>query len=78
FFWATYSFSAYLTEGELGLSATMAGVITTIKLWMRPIGGIGGGWLGDRFGNLRVLTWAMALAALGMLGLIFLPALHVT
>ena len=78
FFWATYSFSAYLTEGELGLSATMAGVITTIKLWMRPIGGIGGGWLGDRFGNLRVLTWAMAMAALGMLGLIFLPALHVT
>lgn len=78
FFWATYSFSAYLTEGELGLSATMAGVITTIKLWMRPIGGIGGGWLGDRFSNLSVLTVAMVLAAIGMLGLIFLPALHVT
>jgi MFS family permease len=78
FFWATYSFSAYLTQDGLGLSATMAGVITTIKLWMRPIGGIGGGWLGDRFSNLRVLTYALALAAAGMLGLIFLPALHVT
>lgn len=76
--WATYSFSAYLTQDGLGLSATMAGVITTIKLWMRPIGGIGGGWLGDRFSNLRVLTYALALASVGMLGLIFLPALHVT
>jgi len=77
FFWATYSFSAYLEEGGLGLSATMAGVITTIKLWMRPVGGIGGGWLGDKFTNLRVLTWALALAGIGMLGLIFLPKLHV-
>jgi len=76
FFWATYSFSAYLEQGGLGLTATMAGVITTIKLWMRPVGGIGGGWLGDRFTNLRVLTWALALAGIGMLGLITLPALH--
>jgi MFS family permease len=76
FFWATYSFSAYLEEGGLGLSATMAGVITTIKLWMRPVGGIGGGWLGDKFTNLRVLTWALVLAAGGMLGLIFLPKLQ--
>lgn len=77
FFWATYSFSAYLEQGGLGLSATMAGVITTVKLWMRPVGGIGGGWLGDKFTNLSVLTWALALAGLGMLGLIFLPKLHV-
>ncbi|MBE1159657.1 MFS transporter [Dyella acidiphila] len=77
FFWATYSFSAYLEQGGLGLSATMAGVITTIKLWMRPVGGIGGGWLGDRFTNLRVLTWALALAGVGMLGLITLPKLHI-
>jgi MFS family permease len=77
FFWATYSFSAYLEQGGLGLTATMAGVITTIKLWMRPVGGIGGGWLGDRYTNLRVLTWALALAGVGMVGLITLPMLHI-
>ncbi|GAB2575753.1 MFS transporter [Dyella jejuensis] len=77
FFWATYSFSAYLEEGGLGLSATMAGVITTIKLWMRPVGGIGGGWLGDRFTNLRVLTWVLVLAGVGMFGLITLPRLQI-
>jgi len=76
FFWATYSFSAYLQEGGFGLSATAAGLITTIKLWMRPLGGIGGGWLGDRFSKVGVLAWAMVLAALGMLGLILLPSLH--
>ncbi|MDU9416332.1 MFS transporter [Pseudomonas sp. zfem005] len=75
-FWATYSFSAYLQEGGFGLSAVMAGTITTIKLWMRPIGGIGGGYLGDRFSNISVLIVALALATLGMLGLILLPALH--
>lgn len=77
FFWATYSFSAYLQEGGFDLSATAAGLITTVKLWMRPLGGIGGGWLGDRFSKVGVLAWAMVLAALGMLGLILLPSLHV-
>ena len=73
FFWATYSFSAYLEQDGLGLSATAAGAITTVKLWMRPIGGIGGGWLGDRYAKLDVLAIAMLLAALGLLGLIALP-----
>lgn len=77
FFYATYSFSDYLEKGGMGLSATAAGVITTIKLWMRPVGGIGGGWLGDRFSRLRMLTLAMVLAALGMLGLIALPSLKI-
>jgi sugar phosphate permease len=77
FFYATYSFSDYLEKGGMGLSATAAGVITTIKLWMRPVGGIGGGWLGDRFSRLRMLTLAMVLAALGMIGLITLPSLKI-
>ncbi|MDE3738666.1 MFS transporter [Pseudomonas resinovorans] len=75
-FWATYSFSAYLQEGGFGLSAVMAGTITTIKLWMRPIGGIGGGYLGDKFSNISVLVVALVLATLGMIGLIVFPALH--
>lgn len=75
-FWATYSFSAYLHEGEIGLSVVMAGTITTLKLWMRPIGGIGGGFLGDRLSNLRVLIWALFLAVAGLIGLILLPALR--
>ncbi|WP_248747968.1 MFS transporter [Pseudomonas sp. MWU12-2037] len=72
-FWATYSFSDYL-QGS-GMTAVMAGTITTIKLWMRPIGGLGGGYLGDKFSNISVLILALLLATLGILGLIVFPAL---
>ncbi|RAR58449.1 sugar phosphate permease [Paraburkholderia unamae] len=75
-FWATYSFSAYLQQGEMHMSVVAAGMVTTAKLWMRPIGGIGGGFLGDRFSNLRVLIWALFLAVAGLIGLILLPALR--
>lgn len=73
-FWATYSFSDYL-QGN-GMTAVMAGTITTIKLWMRPIGGIGGGWLGDKFSNISVLVVALFLATLAMVGLIIFPGLN--
>lgn len=72
-FWATYSFSDYL-QGS-GMTAVMAGTITTIKLWMRPIGGIGGGWLGDKFSNISVLIVALLLVTLAMVGLIVFPAI---
>ncbi|KVV35982.1 MFS transporter [Burkholderia ubonensis] len=72
-FWATFSFSAYLHEGNFGLSVTAAGFITTLKLWMRPIGGIGGGYLGDRVSKVTVLFWALVLAALSLAGLIAAP-----
>jgi MFS family permease len=74
-FWATYSFSAYLQEGDLKMSVVMAGLLTTLKLWMRPVGGIGGGYLGDRFSTLNVLISALFLAALGLVGLVVLPSL---
>ncbi|HZZ14177.1 MAG TPA: MFS transporter [Paraburkholderia sp.] len=72
-FWATYSFSAYLHEGQIGLTVVMAGTITTLKLWMRPIGGIGGGFLGDRYSKVSVLVLALFLAALSLLGLMAAP-----
>jgi MFS family permease len=57
------------------MTVVMAGTLTTLKLWMRPIGGIGGGYLGDRFSTLGVLTSALFLAALGLVALIVLPTL---
>lgn len=75
-FWATYSFSAYLQQGEMHMTVVAAGMVTTLKLWMRPLGGIGGGYLGDRLSNLRVLIWAMFLAVAGLIGLIVLPSLR--
>ncbi len=76
-FWATYSFSAYLQVGDLKMTVVMAGTLTTLKLWMRPVGGIGGGYLGDRFSTLGVLTTALFLAAIGLVALAVLPTLHI-
>lgn len=72
-FWATYSFSAYLQKGH-GMSVVMAGVITVAKLWMRPIGGVGAGYLGDRYSKTGVLCAALILASLGLFGLAMFPA----
>lgn len=74
-FLATYSFSGYLQEGGFGLSAAAAGFIVTVKLWLRPVGGIGGGFLGDRYSNSRVLFWSLVLAAASLLGMIALPGI---
>ncbi|WP_346730302.1 MFS transporter [Caballeronia sp. dw_276] len=76
-FWATYSFSAYLQVGDLKMTVVMAGTLTTLKLWMRPIGGIGGGYLGDRFSTLGVLSTALFLAAIGLVALAVLPTMHI-
>ena len=75
-FWATYLFSSYMQEGGFGLSAVSAGFIVAIKLWMRPIGGIGGGILGDKFSNISVLIVAMLISSVSLIGLSMVSALH--
>ncbi len=74
-FWSTYSFSAYLHEKEIGLSVVLAGFITTLKLWMRPIGGIGGGFLGDRFSKTTVLIVALFSASAALILLMAAPGI---
>jgi len=74
-FWATYSFSAYMQE-SYEVSAVTAGFITVAKLWMRPIGGIGAGFLGDRFRIENMLALSLLGASLGLLAMIFLPQLR--
>jgi sugar phosphate permease len=69
-FWSTYAFSAFLQEAQ-GMTATTAGLITVTKLWMRPIGGIGGGFLGDRLSNTGVLSACLFLSAVALGGLAF-------
>lgn len=75
-FWATYSFSGYLQSGGWGFTAVMAGTITTIKLWLRPVGGVAGGFLGDKFGNVKILNAALILSSLALIALIFTPMVN--
>jgi Na+/melibiose symporter-like transporter len=72
-FYATYSFSAYLQQ-NFGLTAVMVGTITVAKLWMRPIGGIAAGFIGDWIGPEKVLSTLLALASLALAMMAVLPA----
>ncbi len=72
-FYATYSFSAYLQQ-HFGLTAVMVGSITVAKLWMRPIGGIAAGFIGDWSSPEKVLSILLALASLSLAMMAFLPA----
>ena len=74
-FWATYSFSAFLQDGY-EITAVTAGFITVAKLWMRPIGGIGAGFLGDRYGKENILAMALFGASAGLVVMIVFPQLN--
>lgn len=71
-FWATYSFSAFL-QINCGMTALAAGSITLTKLWMRPVGGLSAGILGDKLRKENVLTVLYLLASLAMLAFALLP-----
>lgn len=72
-FWATYSFSGYL-QNIYGLSAVAVGTITVAKLWMRPIGAITAGFVGDRFNREKTLAALMLAGTASLAMLIVLPA----
>ncbi|MCB5276047.1 Inner membrane protein YihN [Arthrobacter sp. SO5] len=71
-FWGHYYFSGFLNVNH-GVSQVSAGVVTVIVLWMRPIGGFGGGFLADKFGRSRVLAISMTLTAVLLITLAVLP-----
>jgi len=71
-FWATYSFSGYMQQ-SYGLSAVAVGSITVAKLWMRPIGAVAAGFIGDRFNRERVLAVLMLSGTIALASLIVLP-----
>lgn len=77
-FWVTYSISAFL-QVNFELTALAAGTVTLTKLWMRPIGGITIGFLGDILPKEKLLAWLILLASLSLIAISFLPlAGHMT
>jgi sugar phosphate permease len=71
-FWVTYSISAFL-QVNLGLTALAAGSVVLTKLWMRPVGGITIGFLGDWLSKELLLAWLLALASVSLIAVSFLP-----
>ncbi|MGI9285890.1 MAG: MFS transporter [Pseudomonadales bacterium] len=57
-FWATIEFPSFAENAGFGLTLAAVMAMGTTKLWMRPIGGIFGGILGDRYGNDKMMVCA--------------------
>lgn len=54
-------------KAEWGLTNTQAGLLATWSLGGMAIGGMGGGWLADRFGRVRTAAWMIILFSVGSL-----------
>ena len=73
-FWVTYSLAGLL-QSIFQLSAVTVGAITVGRLWMRPLGGVLAGFIGDYFRVIPFLGVLMLIAG-GLLAL--LPSLPAT
>ncbi|PFE34904.1 MFS transporter [Priestia megaterium] len=60
--WSVYYQGGFL-QTNIKIDAATVGKITVLMLWMRPIGGVLGGFLGDKFGRSNILMIALGLAA---------------
>ncbi|MEI2392868.1 hypothetical protein [Priestia megaterium] len=60
--WSVYYQGGFL-QTNIKVDAATVGKITVLMLWMRPIGGILGGFLGDKFERSNILMIALGLAA---------------
>lgn len=61
-YWTYYYFSSFM-QANISVSSTDAAKIMVAVMWMRPIGGIVGGFLADKFGKGKVLSSVLALSA---------------
>lgn len=71
-FFATYAFSAYMQQ-NFGLTAVTVGAITVAKLWMRPVGAVGAGFIGDYLDREKVLGGLLVLGSILLAALALLP-----
>ncbi|WP_312474998.1 MFS transporter [Neobacillus sp.] len=70
--WAVYYQGGFL-QTNIKIDAGTVGKVTVLMLWMRPIGGFLGGFLGDKFGKSSILMTALGLSAIFLIAISVLP-----
>ncbi len=70
--WTVYYLGGFL-QTNIQVDAVKVGQIMVIVLWMRPIGGIVGGFLADKFGKGKTLGGALLLAAVSLILIAIMP-----
>ncbi|WP_038175089.1 MFS transporter [Vibrio pacinii] len=72
-FWTSYYIGGYLQTG-LGFDAVTVGSMMVGLLWMRPIGGVLGGFLADKFGQANTIAAGILGGVLCLGGLVIVPS----
>ncbi|MCL2233461.1 MAG: MFS transporter [Treponema sp.] len=70
--WAQFFMGGFL-ESSIGVSAVSVATVMMVFLWMRPIGGMLGGFLADKIGKSTVVGGSMALASICLILLAIIP-----
>lgn len=63
--WTLYYFSGFL-QTNVGIDAVTVGIVMTAVLWLRPVGGFVGGFLGDKFGRAKTIFTVLLCASIGL------------
>lgn len=71
--WVVYYYGGFM-EKNLKIAPVTVNAIMVIVLWMRPLGGILGGVLADKFGKNLILVSALCGAVLTLFAIALLPA----
>jgi len=72
-FWTVYYIGGFLGT-NIGVDPVTVGTITVIVLWMRPLGGVAGGFLADKIGKTNTIMLALGGAAIALTTIAILPA----
>lgn len=71
-FWTFRTMSGFI-QNSIGATAVTAAGVMVIAQWLRPVGGMLGGALADKFGKANVLVWVLSLGSAMLVVLAFLP-----
>jgi len=72
-FWTFRTMSSFM-QNNLGVSAVSVATIMVVAQWMRPVGGIIGGFLADKLGHANVVIGTLTIGSALLVTIAFLPA----
>lgn len=71
-YWTVYYLGGFL-QSNVGVDPVTVGTVTVIVLWMRPVGGMIGGFLADKIGKITTIIIVLIGAICGLFILALLP-----
>ena len=72
-YWTVYYIGGFL-QTNLGAAPVTVGTVTVAILWMRPVGGLAGGWFADKAGKTGTIAVCLGGAAVWLAFMALLPA----